>query len=252
MGFGACSRCGNAYNECACCTVCGHPPAYHKPRGCVAADPPRKKCGCTKYVEQNPGYHTPREKRQAQHIIDGYTARGVPLAEATRIAWATVNKYRNNPAEAPAAEIAMGMKVESEHGKGPAETKKIVMDHLREHPRYYSVLATVFKENPPAGKVGSPHYKATQLERTKKQCPYTMTFTAGEWSAIKSIRKNYQWAQDIFDADVVEERTSDGQVLVRMSTASGFALQESVEEENLAMAGDSIIEKVVTLLGKLV
>jgi plasmid stabilization system protein ParE len=36
--------------------------------------------------------YTDKQKRQAQHIEEGYEERGVPEAEAERRAWATVNK----------------------------------------------------------------------------------------------------------------------------------------------------------------
>jgi hypothetical protein len=36
--------------------------------------------------------YTDKEKRQAEHIEDGYLGRGVPEEEAERRAWATVNK----------------------------------------------------------------------------------------------------------------------------------------------------------------
>jgi plasmid stabilization system protein ParE len=36
--------------------------------------------------------YTGKQKRQADHIAEGYEARGVPEAEAERRAWATVNK----------------------------------------------------------------------------------------------------------------------------------------------------------------
>ena len=36
--------------------------------------------------------YTDKQKRQAEHIEEGYEARGVPEAEAERRAWATVNK----------------------------------------------------------------------------------------------------------------------------------------------------------------
>ena len=38
-----------------------------------------------------PGY-TGKQKRQAEHIEEGYEKRGVPDKEAERRAWATVNK----------------------------------------------------------------------------------------------------------------------------------------------------------------
>jgi hypothetical protein len=36
--------------------------------------------------------YTDKEKRQEQHIEEGYESRGVPDKEAERRAWATVNK----------------------------------------------------------------------------------------------------------------------------------------------------------------
>lgn len=36
--------------------------------------------------------YTEKEKRQAEHIEEGYESRGVPDKEAERRAWATVNK----------------------------------------------------------------------------------------------------------------------------------------------------------------
>ena len=36
--------------------------------------------------------YTGKQKRQADHIAEGYEARGVPEDEAERRAWATVNK----------------------------------------------------------------------------------------------------------------------------------------------------------------
>ena len=36
--------------------------------------------------------YTDKQKRQAEHIDDGYERRGVPEKEAERRAWATVNK----------------------------------------------------------------------------------------------------------------------------------------------------------------
>ena len=36
--------------------------------------------------------YTGKQKRQAEHIEDGYEKRGVPKDEAERRAWATVNK----------------------------------------------------------------------------------------------------------------------------------------------------------------
>jgi len=37
-------------------------------------------------------HYTEKQKRQAEHIEEGYESRGVPEREAERRAWATVNK----------------------------------------------------------------------------------------------------------------------------------------------------------------
>ena len=54
--------------------------------------------------------YTGKQKRQADHIAEGYEARGVPEDEAERRAWATVNK-----------ETGGGKK--SGSGRGKAETR---------------------------------------------------------------------------------------------------------------------------------
>jgi hypothetical protein len=36
--------------------------------------------------------YTDKQERQAEHIEEGYEKRGIPVKEATRRAWATVNK----------------------------------------------------------------------------------------------------------------------------------------------------------------
>ena len=54
--------------------------------------------------------YTDKQKRKAEHIEEGYEARGVPEAEAERRAWATVNK-----------ESGGGNK--SGSGRGKADTK---------------------------------------------------------------------------------------------------------------------------------
>jgi plasmid stabilization system protein ParE len=36
--------------------------------------------------------YTDKQKRKAEHIVEGYESRGVPESEAERRAWATVNK----------------------------------------------------------------------------------------------------------------------------------------------------------------
>ena len=39
--------------------------------------------------------YTDKQKRQAEHIEEGYEERGVPKEEAERRAWATVNKVHH-------------------------------------------------------------------------------------------------------------------------------------------------------------
>lgn len=41
--------------------------------------------------------------------------------------------------------IERGVRIEKEHGKPLAETIRIVLDHLAEHPSYYEVLAKAEK-----------------------------------------------------------------------------------------------------------
>jgi hypothetical protein len=45
-------------------------------------------------------------------------------------------------------QLKMGEKVEKEHHKGPAETKQIAIDHLKEIPDYYTRLEKMEKEAP--------------------------------------------------------------------------------------------------------
>ena len=55
--------------------------------------------------------YTDKQKRQADHIEEGYEARGVPEAEAVSRAWATVNKISGG-----------GKKSGSGRGKSPDKT----------------------------------------------------------------------------------------------------------------------------------
>jgi len=49
-------------------------------------------------------------------------------------------------AEEQSEEYKIGMEVEKEHGEDLALRDKITKDHLKEHPDYYSKLATLFKD----------------------------------------------------------------------------------------------------------
>jgi len=57
--------------------------------------------------------YTEKQKRQAEHIEEGYEKRGVPEDEAQRLAWATVNKLSGG-----------GKKSGSGRGKSPAKQAK--------------------------------------------------------------------------------------------------------------------------------
>jgi len=43
--------------------------------------------------------YSPKQKRQAEHIEEGYEHRGMPEEQAERIAWATVNKETGGAAK---------------------------------------------------------------------------------------------------------------------------------------------------------
>jgi plasmid stabilization system protein ParE len=60
------------------------------PGGTVSATPLWKQEGSMPRGDKSK--YTDKEKRQAEHIEEGYEARGVPEDEAERRAWATVNK----------------------------------------------------------------------------------------------------------------------------------------------------------------
>src|SRR5215471_7658530 len=63
--------------------------------------------------------YTGKQKRQAEHIEEGYERRGVPEKEAERRAWATVNKETHG-----------GKK--SGSGRGTEEDRKIIGPRARE------------------------------------------------------------------------------------------------------------------------
>jgi hypothetical protein len=41
-------------------------------------------------------HYTDKEKRQAEHVEEGYLDRGIPEEEAERRAWATMNKVHHD------------------------------------------------------------------------------------------------------------------------------------------------------------
>lgn len=72
--------------------------------------------------------YTEKEKRQAEHIEEGYENRGVPEDEAERRAWATVNKVHGagkNPAVADTASRRITSQCEK------ADENRTMADHAR-------------------------------------------------------------------------------------------------------------------------
>jgi hypothetical protein len=62
--------------------------------------------------------YTDKQKRQAEHIEEGYESRGVPHDEAERRAWATVNKETHKTSEAtPSFGRLRGKKSGSDRGE---------------------------------------------------------------------------------------------------------------------------------------
>lgn len=71
--------------------------------------------------------YTDKQKRQAEHIEEGYEARGVPAKEAKRRAWATENKMsgggRKGGKLGGKATAARGAKARSASAKKAAKTR---------------------------------------------------------------------------------------------------------------------------------
>jgi hypothetical protein len=55
-------------------------------------------------------------------------------------------KFKENPVDPDPKELEMGIKVEMEHTKSPALSKRISLDHLAEIKDYYTRLAKMEKE----------------------------------------------------------------------------------------------------------
>ena len=70
--------------------------------------------------------YTDKQKRQAEHIEEGYEARGVPEAEAVGRAWATVNKISGGGKKSGSGRGKLENKAPSEAGgkKGGAASAK--------------------------------------------------------------------------------------------------------------------------------
>ena len=59
--------------------------------------------------------YTARQKHKAQHIEEGYEARGVPVKEAERRAWATVNKQDGGGKLSGSGRATSGHKPHAKH-----------------------------------------------------------------------------------------------------------------------------------------
>ena len=64
--------------------------------------------------------YTEKQKRQAEHIEEGYESQGVPEKTAEQIAWATVNKTTGGGKHPGGS----GRKKETSSKKSPQKTKK--------------------------------------------------------------------------------------------------------------------------------
>jgi plasmid stabilization system protein ParE len=68
--------------------------------------------------------YTDKQKRQAEHIEEGYEERGVPEEEAERRAWATVNKGSGGGKKSGSGRGKKGNKSSSRKGGKKASKKK--------------------------------------------------------------------------------------------------------------------------------
>jgi hypothetical protein len=73
--------------------------------------------------------YTDKQKRQAEHIEEGYESRGVPEGEAERRAWATVNKASGGGKKSGSGRKKSGAATKKKSGaatkkKSGAATKK--------------------------------------------------------------------------------------------------------------------------------
>ena len=68
--------------------------------------------------------YTDKQKRQAEHIEDGYEDRGVSKKEAERRAWATVNKESGGGKKSGSGRGKKGNKSSSRKGGKKASKKK--------------------------------------------------------------------------------------------------------------------------------
>jgi plasmid stabilization system protein ParE len=68
--------------------------------------------------------YTDKQKRQAEHIEEGYEDRGVSKKEAERRAWATVNKESGGGKKSGSGRGKKGNKISSRKGGKKAGKKK--------------------------------------------------------------------------------------------------------------------------------
>jgi hypothetical protein len=71
------------------------------------------------------------------------------------------------PSEVDPKELAVGIKIEREHSDNPKVQKEIAMDHLTEHPKYYTGLVKMEKELTKAEKV----MNKVSAKTHPKDCP---------------------------------------------------------------------------------
>ena len=71
------------------------------------------------------------------------------------------------PSEVDPKELAVGIKIEREHSDNPKVQKEIAMDHLTEHPKYYTGLVKMEKELTKAEKV----MNKVSAKMHPKDCP---------------------------------------------------------------------------------
>jgi len=68
--------------------------------------------------------YSSKQKRQAEHIEEGYEERGVPEGEAERRAWATVNKMTGGGKVSGSGRAKKAVKAPARTAKAPARTAK--------------------------------------------------------------------------------------------------------------------------------
>lgn len=70
------------------------------------------------------GAYTDKQKRQAEHIEEGYEKRGVSKGEAEKRAWATVNKESGGGKQSGSGRAKKGSKASSKSSSKKGSSKK--------------------------------------------------------------------------------------------------------------------------------